>query len=666
MIGRLSGVMGEQSSGKFAWIGDEDSPFPGSADIENCNRENCSVILISGNKDPDRVLEIVRNRCGSEIPWLVYGSDENMEGWLNAGAAGFLPVGTSRETIQAALHGISKLFGNARNRNPLSGLPGNIAIASRLKSDVLEKHGLAAYFDISGFKPFNDYYGFSRGDAVLRSLAAILTENLSEYFVGHVGGDDFVAIGEGIDFEESVKRATRIFNGRAGGFYSGKDNAAGGIEALDRSGEFRFYPVMDITVSIVDGAECSSVEQLARRAGLEKKRLKGELLPDTVASFLSGGDGIPEYQDFREWLRNSEPDTLQIKALIESAGILGDTKMTTCLIEILKKEKDHKIRKSAARALGNVAGQDSAEALKTALKDGNVHVRTAATMALPFVLGAEAGAFLKDAVNDRSTWVRRAALRGLGISGWQGATGILRCELEKKGDEGYWLNRSQELAAALEGAAFLGDPLLADAVANILRENTGVPKETVWKTLLTLGSQVCVDEMLKAVESGEYFDIIRQLDSFDPCGLTFESVEKLESDLTGLNLRRGTDRIEILKFLGRVPGGASGDILKWLLDNIEKTDDPHEFEALLETMISREVAPRGYDLARIVDRTAKNRLKLTRKGIVSMLRWASTGKYSLSKIYLEKLLRHDSREIRNAAARTVVSLARKQTEPQKK
>jgi GGDEF domain-containing protein len=654
--------MGEQSSGRFVWIGDEDSPFPGSDDIKNCNRGNCSAILVSGNLDPERILETIRSCFGPEIPWLVYGTEENIEQWLNAGAAGFIPVGTTGKTIQATLHGISRLLESARIRNPLSGLPGNVAIASKLKSHVLEGHSLAAYFDISGFKPFNDYYGFSRGDAVLRSLAAILTFNLSAYFVGHVGGDDFIAIGCGADFEKSVKRAARIFNGRAGGFYSGRDHAAGGIEALDRSGEFRFYPIMDLTVSVVDGAECSSVEELACRAGLEKKRLKGELLPDTVASFLSGGDGIPEYNDFREWLRDSVPDILQIKALIESAGILGDTKMTTCLIEILNMEKNYKVRKSAARALGNVAGQDSAEALKTALKDGNVHVRTAATMALPFVLGEKAGVYLKDAAQDRSTWVCRAALRGLGISGWQGAADILRCELVRPDEGRFWLNRRQELAAALEGTAFLGDPNLADAVVHILRENPGVKKEIIWKTLLTLGGQICVDEMLNAVKSGDYFDIIRQLDRFDPHGLSPELIEILESAFTGLDLRRGADRIRILKFLGRMPGRASDEISKWLLDSIERTDNPDEFEALLETMKSREVTPRGYDLARMVDRTAKGKLKLTRKGIVSMLRWASTGKYALSKTYLEELLRHDSREIRNAAARTVISLARKQRE----
>ncbi len=652
--------MGEQPSGRFIWIGDEDSPFTDSVEIENESRGNCSAILVSGKQNIDHTREIIMERFGQEIPWLVYGSEDKVKEWLDAGAAGFIPEGTPGQTIQTTLRSISRLLLRATTRNPLSGLPGNTAIASGLRSDVLEGHSIAAYFDISGFKPFNDYYGFSRGDAVLRTLASILTDNLTGYFVGHIGGDDFVAIGEGMDFTDSVKRSVRIFNGRAGGFYSGRDNAAGGIEALDRSGEFRFYPVMDLTVSLVNGSGCGTVEQLARRAGLEKKRLKGELLPDTVASFLSGGEGLPEYGDFLDWLLNSSPDTLQIKALIESAGILGDRGMTDCLIEILGREEDYRIRKSAARALGNIAGKDSAEALKDAIRDSNVHVRTAAALALPLVIGSDAGPYLKEAACDSNTWVRRAALRGLGISGWEGSSELLRSTLTSSGNNKYRLNYIQELTAALEGTAFLGDPMLADAVVNILRNNPGVKKDAIWKTLLTLGGEICLDEILKAAESDECTDLIRQLDRLDPAGLPAGAAQKLESRLMGLTLRRVADRIQILKFLGKIPGKASAKASEWLLDSIERTDAPDEFDVLLESLRVRQVAPRGYDLARIVDRTVTNKLKLTRKGIVSMLRWASTGKYTLSKTYLEKLLRHDSREIREAAARTVISLARKQ------
>jgi GGDEF domain-containing protein/HEAT repeat protein len=658
--------MEKRSSVRFAWIGDSPSPIPDPVDIESSEGINCFAVLVSGDLDPDQVSARIEKYCGPDVPWVVYGIRGETELWLEAGAAGFLPAGTPRDTITATLIGISMLVGKAATRNPLSGLPGNVSIASKLKSSVIEGNALAAYFDISGFKPFNDYYGFSRGDAVLRALASIISDNLSEYFVGHIGGDDFIAIGEGPLFIESVNRAVRVFNGRAGGFYSGKDHAAGGIEALDRKGEFRFYPIMDLTVSIVNGRGCGTVEQLALRAGLEKKRIKGELLPDTVASFLSGGTGKPDYEHFLKWKRASNADILQVKALIESAGILGDTRMIQCLIEILGREKDHRIRKSAARALGSIAGRESAEALKEAMRDSNVHVRTAATLALPFVIGIEAGPFLRDAAEDKSTWVRRAALRGLGVSGWPEAAMILRSELQHPFDERFWLNAKQELTAALEGAAFLGNPLLADSVISILRNNPGVGKAVIWKTLLTLGGKECISEMLLCLKSGEYSDMLRNLDAFDPSSFASGSLEELESAFRIIPFKRVSDRIAVLRFLRRIPGEASPETSLWLLDLIEVTDDPDEFEVLMETMKSRDVTPRGYDLARIVDRTARKKLQLTRKGIVSMLRWASTGKYTLSKAYLEKLLRHDSREIRDAAARTVISLARKQSDREEK
>ncbi|MBN2585725.1 MAG: HEAT repeat domain-containing protein [Candidatus Fermentibacteraceae bacterium] len=477
--------------------------------------------------------------------------------------------------------------------------------------------------------------------------------------MGHIGGDDFVAVGRGDDFLDSVRRVVRIFNGRAGGFYSGRDHAAGGIEALDRTGEFRFFPVMDLTVSVVDGEGCGSVDDLACRAGLEKKRLKGEIVPDTVAGFLGGGAGPPGYDDFRRWIEADHPDTVQIKALLETAGILGDTGMTGCLTEILERDRDYRIRKSAARALGSIAGRDSADTLHGAMKDGNVHVRTASTLALPFVMGKEAGPLLKDAVNDPSTWVRRAALRGLGISGWPGAAEILARELKRPNDGRYWLNHRQELAAALEGASFLGDPRLSGAVLHVLRNNPGVKKSAVWKTLLTLGGARCLEEMNRAFRSGDHHECIENLSSFDPGGLSQDESGELESLLASLELRRRGDRIQVLRLLARIRYEPEGGTADWLLDMTASTDDAAEFETLLETLQARKIPPRSYDLARVVDRLSGEKLKLGRRAVVSMLRWASMGRYPVSRTYLDELLRHDSREVRTAAARAVISLARK-------
>lgn len=652
--------MEKQSRGNFLWIGDHDPPFKGAVIDGQADNQQYSAVLVSGRYDPFKAADHIRKMYGADIPWFAFTSGENAQSWFDAGATGFISPETPPDVIIAMLGSISRLLEAASTRNPLSGLPGNRTIATRIRSDVLDGSSMVAYLDISGFKPFNDYYGFARGDAVLRSLAGILSDNLSDYFTGHIGGDDFICIGEGENFVTSVRQAMKVFNSRAGGFYNGKDHAAGGIETLDRSGQFRFYPVMDLTLSLVSGKDCGTVEELALKAGLEKKRIKGEIPPGTVAGFLNELDDTPDYSDFREWVENCSPDIVQIKALLESAGILDDRKMTGCLVEILKKEPDHHLRKSAARALGNVAGPDSARALKDALNDRSAHVRTAAATALPFVLGREAGEILRSVLYDKSTWVRRAALRGLGISGWQDSACILDRELRKPNKGGYWLNHKQELASTLEGITFLGDQKLIDAVIYILRKNPGVSKDMIWRTMLSLGGERCVEEMLKAAEDGRHHEYLPFLDCFDIHCISPLILEKLERVLTELDLRKRSDRISVLKFLKRVPGKTVHDTSEWLLGLTDTLIDPDEFEILLETMTAREVLPRGYDLARIVNRAKQGRLELTTKGIVSMLRWASTGKYTLSRTYLERLLRHDSREIRTAAARTVVHLACKE------
>lgn len=650
----------KRSSGAFAWIGEgAPAPFPGLSETGPESPGGISSVLVSGGLDPSSVKDRISSGFGDGLPWAVYSASGDIRRWIEAGASAFVEEGCAPESVLATLEGISRLSERVATRNPLSGLPGNATIAARLRSGVLQGGSMAAYFDISGFKPFNDYYGFSRGDAVLRSLASILSENLKGYFVGHVGGDDFVAVGEGRDFREAVKNAVRIFNGRAGGFYSGRDHAGGGIEALDRTGEFRFYPVMDLTVSMVDGTGCSTVDDLAMKAGLEKKRVKGELLPDTVAGFLDSSGASPSYDHFRRWRDTCGPDTVQMKALLETSGILGDTGMIGCLTEILDTEKDYRIRKSAARALGNMACRDSVDALRAAMTDGNVHVRTAATMALPFVLGRESGPLLSKAVDDRNTWVRRAALRGLGISGWAGASAILERELGRPGDGRYWLNHRQELAAALEGAAFLGDPGLSPAVSMLLRNNPGVRKSSVWSTLLTLGGSICLREICSTFGEGGCLECVENLRSFDPSGLSLEESEMLESTLLSRDFRRRDDRIQVLGLLARIPWGPMEGTRDWLFDRLGKIDDSGEFEAVLQTMQARGVQPGENHLSSIVSRISRGSLKLSRKGLVSLLRWASTGEFTVTREYLVRLLRNDSREVRTAAARAVISLARR-------
>lgn len=70
------------------------------------------------------------------------------------------------------------------------------------------------FIDINGMKKLNDTYGHSFGDHVIKRVAAILKENLSDNLF-RIGGDEFVALCRDIDkedFEAVISDLRRAFN----------------------------------------------------------------------------------------------------------------------------------------------------------------------------------------------------------------------------------------------------------------------------------------------------------------------------------------------------------------------------------------------------------------------------------------------------------------------
>ena len=60
--------------------------------------------------------------------------------------------------------------------NPLTRLPGNVAIMSTIKQAIEGSRNAAlCYLDLDNFKAFNDRYGFVRGDEAIRMTARIVT-----------------------------------------------------------------------------------------------------------------------------------------------------------------------------------------------------------------------------------------------------------------------------------------------------------------------------------------------------------------------------------------------------------------------------------------------------------------------------------------------------------
>ncbi|MCV6612942.1 MAG: GGDEF domain-containing protein [Amphritea sp.] len=167
---------------------------------------------------------------------------------------------------------------NARYANPLTLLPGNVPINREIDALLKQTENFrVAYFDINFFKPFNDSYGYVKGDRLIQLLGELLTRNANgENFTGHVGGDDFVVVFRTEDWQERCERILQQFDEAIREFYNPKDLDQGGIWSVSRSGESTFFPILSLSCGVVhpDPYSCLSYHEVAELAAQAKKEAK--------------------------------------------------------------------------------------------------------------------------------------------------------------------------------------------------------------------------------------------------------------------------------------------------------------------------------------------------------------------------------------------------------
>lgn len=164
----------------------------------------------------------------------------------------------------------------AKQLNPISGLPGNILIEKQLDEHLHSGQPFTLlYIDIDNFKPYNDVYGFEKGDAVIKLLANILKETLPKNeFVGHIGGDDFVAILSHHPIHDLCKSIISEFDRSTSHFYTSHDLEQGFIIAKNRHGIEETYPLLSISIAGIINHRRSNIFELAKQASEIKKKCK--------------------------------------------------------------------------------------------------------------------------------------------------------------------------------------------------------------------------------------------------------------------------------------------------------------------------------------------------------------------------------------------------------
>ncbi len=151
--------------------------------------------------------------------------------------------------VNLSLQRIQRIFDN----NPLTRLPGNTSIQRAVEA-ALGRPMAVCYIDINHFKPYNDTYGFSHGDEVLRMLARIMFNAVKESgggFSGHIGGDDFVFIVPMERAESVCKTIIQNFNAIAGDLFGEKEKSNGYYLSKNRKGLEEKIPLLSIAIAVV-------------------------------------------------------------------------------------------------------------------------------------------------------------------------------------------------------------------------------------------------------------------------------------------------------------------------------------------------------------------------------------------------------------------------------
>jgi diguanylate cyclase (GGDEF)-like protein len=186
----------------------------------------------------------------------------------------------------------------AKDSNPLTLLPGNVQINTHIERMLSQRRQfVVCHLDVDHFKPYNDQYGYARGDQFLLQLAQMIRNAICARsdFVGHLGGDDFIAVMRSKDWKARLLELIANFSGAVPSLYAAEHREAAGIRAVDREGVLRTYPLATLSVAALEidadgGTDTNAIADELRRVKALAKAQRGS------SFLLSAGDDVIDLQ----------------------------------------------------------------------------------------------------------------------------------------------------------------------------------------------------------------------------------------------------------------------------------------------------------------------------------------------------------------------------------
>ncbi len=204
------------------------------------------------------------------------GRHHLLDGFIITDHGKYVGMGTAHDLMRE----ITEIqINTARYANPLTLLPGNVPINEHI--DMLLETSIpfcACYCDLDNFKPFNDVYGYRKGDDMIQLCGELLSDicDAERDFIGHIGGDDFIILFQSQDWQKRCNEALVRFDMKSIQFFSEEHRREKGYTTQDRRGERVFVPLTSLSIGAVPASPGTydSHHEISEAAAIAKKNAK--------------------------------------------------------------------------------------------------------------------------------------------------------------------------------------------------------------------------------------------------------------------------------------------------------------------------------------------------------------------------------------------------------
>ncbi len=248
-----------------------------------------SLIVINEDAIDINVVDICRKIRKDEdntiTPVIVVSSNSSREHRmkvLNESIEYYIKKPVDEGYLYYTVKNLTRLLTINRRISPLTGLPGNVQIHSELKKRLTKQEEFTVlYFDLDNFKSYNDVYGFLKGDRIIQFTADLIIEEIhlngENGFIGHIGGDDFIAIVPYTDVENLCQQIILKFDKNVKRFFTEEDAEKGYIEIANRRGIIEKFNLTSLSIAavVVDKNRFGNILEIGDVAAQVKHAVKG-------------------------------------------------------------------------------------------------------------------------------------------------------------------------------------------------------------------------------------------------------------------------------------------------------------------------------------------------------------------------------------------------------